>query len=628
MTIWTGEIKELEILYNSFKGNLPELEKELEQLIRTQDANVVMLYSRRCLEVIITDLCENELKRPRKTEPLKGIIDKLKSEDKVPSHIITSMDHLNSLSSYGTHPKDFDTRQVKPVLNNLAIIIEWHLKHKSIKADKTTEGKVFDSNINTVDKDYFISDSLINPEKSIIVLPFENISSDPDQEYFSDGLTEEIITDLSHIHDLIVISRSSAMTFKGTKKKIGEIAKEVNVHYVLEGSVRKAGNNLRITAQLIDGINDSHIWADKYSGTLDDIFDIQEKVSQSITNALKIKLSSEEKKKIEERPVDNVLAYDFYLKARQGFWAWDQGALNRSSQLLENGLKIAGENEFIYAGLGFVNWQMFNYGSVPEYSLLEKTKEYANKIFKIDNNSPLGFRLLGFVSMFKESLQMAAVYFKKVLDVTPNDSEVLVFYAMCLLYSGKIEEARIIINRLLKIDPLTWLNHLAFSFLFIMEGDYSRALEQTEKMYLIESDNPYIKYIYAYHLGYVKNYKKSYKLFDEIGTEGKVSFLSSLSNFVKYAFQNEKEKALIAVSPELKKKSENDFELAWQMAECYAMINEKQLSLDCIENAVNRGVINYPFYAEKNPYLNSIRGEERFNKIMDRVKREWENFEI
>ena len=102
------------------------------------------------------------------------------------------------------------------------------------------------------------------------------MSPDPDQEYFSDGLTEEIITDLSQIHDLLVISRSSAMTFKGTKKKIKEIAKEVNVQHVLEGSVRKAGNNLRITAQLIDAKTDAHLWTKKYSGTLDDIFDIQE----------------------------------------------------------------------------------------------------------------------------------------------------------------------------------------------------------------------------------------------------------------------------------------------------------------------------------------------------------------
>ena len=145
-----------------------------------------------------------------------------------------------------------------------------------------------------------IEDKPLIKEKSIIVLPFENISPDPDQEYFSDGLTEEIITDLSHIQDLLVISRSSAMTFKGTKKTIPEIAQAVNVRYVLEGSVRKAGNNLRITAQLIDAITDAHLWAEKYTGTLDDVFDIQEKVSRSIADALKLKLSPEENKKITE----------------------------------------------------------------------------------------------------------------------------------------------------------------------------------------------------------------------------------------------------------------------------------------------------------------------------------------
>jgi uncharacterized protein (TIGR02145 family) len=133
MAFWEGEIKELGSLYDSFKGYLPDIVKELEQLIKTEDPNVVMLYSRRCLEVIVTDLCETELKRPRKTEPLKGIIDKLNSEEKVPSHIITSMISLNSMANYGAHPKDFDPEQVKPVLNNLAIIIRWYLKYKDFK---------------------------------------------------------------------------------------------------------------------------------------------------------------------------------------------------------------------------------------------------------------------------------------------------------------------------------------------------------------------------------------------------------------------------------------------------------------------------------------------------------------
>ena len=150
------------------------------------------------------------------------------------------------------------------------------------------------------------------------------MSPDPDQEYFSDGLTEEIITDLSHINDLLVISRSSAMTFKGTKNTIKEIAGKVNVRYVLEGSVRKAGNNLRITAQLIDSLTDTHLWAEKYAGTLDDIFDVQEKVSRAITDALKIKLRPEDEEKLHERSIDNAFAYDRYLRAYAEILSWSR----------------------------------------------------------------------------------------------------------------------------------------------------------------------------------------------------------------------------------------------------------------------------------------------------------------
>jgi dienelactone hydrolase len=147
MQIWSLEIKEIETLLDAIKGRSPELEKELEQLVRTEDANVVLLYSRRCLEVIITDLCECELKRPRKTEPLKGIIDRLNKEEKVPANIITSMDHLNSMSAFGTHPKDFDPEQVRPALINLETVLKWYLRYKNIEihpvAETKKEGKAF-----------------------------------------------------------------------------------------------------------------------------------------------------------------------------------------------------------------------------------------------------------------------------------------------------------------------------------------------------------------------------------------------------------------------------------------------------------------------------------------------------
>ena len=128
MSIWSNEIKELESLHNSFHGLYPKLDKELEKLIKADDENMVLVYCRRCLEVIITDLSERELIRPRGTEPLKGIIDKLNKEKKVPDNIIVSMQNLNSLSTFGSHPKDFDPRQVKPVLLDLTTVLEWYLK--------------------------------------------------------------------------------------------------------------------------------------------------------------------------------------------------------------------------------------------------------------------------------------------------------------------------------------------------------------------------------------------------------------------------------------------------------------------------------------------------------------------
>ena len=142
MIIWSSEIKELRKLHESFREQLPVLEKELYQLFRSEDPNVLMLYSRRCLEVIITDLCENELRRSRKTEPLQGIIDKLNKEEMVPSNIIASMHGLNNLSTFGTHPKDFDPAQVKPVLINLGIIIRWYLGYIDDRPYRLKEGNV------------------------------------------------------------------------------------------------------------------------------------------------------------------------------------------------------------------------------------------------------------------------------------------------------------------------------------------------------------------------------------------------------------------------------------------------------------------------------------------------------
>jgi TolB-like protein len=187
------------------------------------------------------------------------------------------------------------------------------------------------------------ADAAVSNRRSIVVLPFANLSSDPENEYFSDGLTEEIIADLSKVKALRVISRTSAMQLKGAKKDVRTIGRDLDVRYILEGGVRKAGNSLRITAQLIDAQTDAHVWSEKYRGTLDDVFEVQERVSREIVRALDVTLTSNEDRLLAERPIANARAFELYLQARQEIRRIREDALERASGLLSQAVAIEGE---------------------------------------------------------------------------------------------------------------------------------------------------------------------------------------------------------------------------------------------------------------------------------------------
>ena len=619
MSIWSAEIKELENLYESLKGQLPELEKELGKLIKADDENMILLYSRRCLEVIITDLCECELKRPRKSEPLKGIIDKLHKEEKVPSHIITSMHGLNELSTYGAHPKDFDPEQVKPVLNNLDIIIKWYLKYKDLQV----------TGIPKLKEEKYESKHLIAPtiKNSIIVLPFENISPDPDQEYFSDGLTEEIITDLSNIHDLLVISRSSAMTFKGTKKKIGEIVKEVNVHYVLEGSVRKAGNNLRIAAQLIDGINDSHIWAEKYNGILDDIFDIQEKVSRSIVDALKLKLSPEEKQKILARPIDNFQVYDLHIKAQKAITESTDEGLKRALQYINKGLEIIGENEILYCDLGQVYMHFIEIGIDKSENTFKKAEECTEKIFSLNPNSANGYYLKGHLNRWRGNIKESIKDLRQALSIDPNHFNSTFYLSFIYSFSGKAGAARPIVQRLVKIDPLNTWSYFVAGVVEILDGQFNQSVGLLRKGYKLEPI-PFLKWWIAKGLAYNNELKEACELLNSVSIEAPGTHWAQMALFFMHAILGEKSKALEVITDELINMMKDDELYTLWTAESYALIGQNEESIEWIEKGLHSHFINYPFLSEIDPLLENIRGEERFKKLMERVKYEWENFEV
>jgi serine/threonine protein kinase/Tfp pilus assembly protein PilF len=469
---------------------------------------------------------------------------------------------------------------------------------------------------------------LPKPEKSIVVLPFEDISPGRDNEYFSDGLTEEIITDLSQVQELLVISRSSAMTFKGTKKKIKEIARDVNVQYVLEGSVRKAGNNLRITAQLIDATNDAHLWAEKYSGTLDDVFDIQEKVSRSIVNALKLKLSPEEKRKIAERPIDDVQAYEFHLRALYEMFRGTEEGLERALQLINNGLRIVGDNEILLGDMGAVYFGYFNWAIKKEESYLKKAEEYMEKVFAINPDSIYGHVLKGCIHTRRGNAQEAVREFKRALVLDPNNTLISMSLAWIYAHSGKPLNSRAMINEVLEIDPLTPLNYMTAGTIEMLEGKFDIAIKPLYKAHQIEQTNPIFRYWYAKNLAYKHNYEEASNLFDLIAKDSPGTIWAWLSLFSKYALQKKKSKALQSVTEEFKSLAQKDEILPILMAESFALIDEKEEAFSWLEQGVNWGFIHYPFLSEHDPFLENIRGEERFKKLMERVKYEWEHFEV
>ena len=466
-------------------------------------------------------------------------------------------------------------------------------------------------------------------EKSIIVLPFENMSPDPEQEYFSDGLTEEIITDLSQIHDLLVISRSSAMTFKGTKKTIPEIAQAVKVRYVLEGSVRKANNNLRITAQLIDSRNDTHLWSEKYNGLLDDVFEIQEKVSRSIVDALKLKLSPEENKKIAEYRVDNLKVYECYLRARQDLWKYTEDSLTRAEQNLKNGLNLLGEHELLYAGLGQVYFQFYDSAIRQEEEYLNKLKDCIVKIFEYNPNSANGFQLSGLLKMKKENALKAYRDFKRAFELNPSDSETMLWLCYILSFHlGRNTLAAPLVKKVFEIDPLNPVTNSFAAIYYYMEGNFEKALENFKIWYEMAPDSVLAAWYYIMFMGWNHDYQGAYDFIDHFCQKNPETFFVKIFLLFKYCLQKDKEKALPLFTQEIKEVGWNDFGLPWFIANYYAMIEENDESLKWLERAVECGLINYPLLSEIDPIIGNIRGEERFKKLMKRVKYEWENFEL
>ena len=481
MSIWSAEIIELERLNTSLTSRIPLLEKEMGLLLKTEDENVAMLYSRRCLEVIVTDLCETELKRPRKTEPLKGIIDKLNKEEKVPSYIITSMHGLNSLSTYGAHPKDFDPDQVKPALNNLAIVMKWYLTYKGVEIP----GKQLSDEEETVIGVRKSKSDTAKYEKSIAVLPFINDSPDQENTYFINGVMEEILNNLQRIKNLRVISRTSTEQYRGQSKPISEIAEELGVNYIVEGSGQKYGNTFRLRAQLIMASKETHLWGESFQSEINDvkdIFNIQIKIAESIAAELKAVISPEERKLIEKIPAADLDVYEEYMKARSYWFDFTKESLFKAVEYLNSAIEKNPDWGPLYSGLAEIwiwiqqaGWEQPSVAGPIIFQSLNKALELDPDLAEVHYQCAVSAQLVEWDWGKSEK------EFLKALAINPNHSLSRLMYAQLLLILNRPDESRAQRELAISLDPLNPVTKLLYMGTLVQAGECKASLSLLEE---------------------------------------------------------------------------------------------------------------------------------------------------
>jgi serine/threonine protein kinase len=459
--------------------------------------------------------------------------------------------------------------------------------------------------------------SLTQGKPSIAVLPFKDMSPQKDQEYFCDGLTGEIIFDLSQVSDLLVRSRRSAMTYKGTNKSIREIGKELNVQYALEGSIQKAGNNLSITAELIDTKNDAYIWAEKYSGTLDDYFDIQEKVSQEIFNTLKLQLSPKESSAIAKRSITNIHAYDCYLRARSAMLLQTEEGHEDAIRHLESGLSITGENALLYAGLAYAYFWPGN---------ISQAEFYAGKALELDPDLALAHMALGSIYCWlKFDVHKGLRSFKKAAEIDPSDWDTQFHLAIFYISAGQMSLAMKCANRLVELDPTDPFSLGMVSYIHTLEGRIKLGLETIQQAGL-DLNNAWHCVWMAWTLTMAKQHQDALAILEPINTRTDNEGMTILCKLLYSALKEDHRRCDQLLTPDFVSWLESAS--CWWVADFLALAGNKERSFELFELAVERGFFNYPFLKDHDPFVENIRSDPRFKKLLERVKHEWENFEI
>lgn len=386
------------------------------------------------------------------------------------------------------------------------------------------------------------------PTASIAILPFTNMSGDPEQEYFSDGISEDIITDLSKIGGLTVIARNSSFIYKGRAVDVRTIGRELGVQSVLEGSIRRAGQRVRITAQLIDATSGGHLWADRYDRDLTDIFEVQDDVTHRIVDALKVTLSPAEKAQRADGENIHVEAYEATLRGREILLGptKNRDTFEQAKKLFLRAIELDPDFAKAYAALGFA--YMFDYqnrwSDDPDKSLT-RAKDYAELAVEKDPKEALAHAIAAVAATFRRDLDRAQTEIDLALSLNPNMAMAYNIQGGIRMYVGRPEEAIPLIERAMRLDPATNSQFLHFlGMANLLAGKYETAAAALRQRILLTPNTDFSRSLLASALGHLGELDEARRIWQELkDINPKYSFAEHLG---RLPFRNDADAQRIA----------------------------------------------------------------------------------
>jgi TolB-like protein/Tfp pilus assembly protein PilF len=455
------------------------------------------------------------------------------------------------------------------------------------------------------------------PNKSIAVLPFDNLSRDPDNAYFCEGVQDEILTRLAKVADLKVISRTSTQHFKSAPENLPAIAKQLGVMHILEGSVQKANDQVRVNVQLINAMTDAHLWADTFDRKLTDIFAVESEIAKTIAETLQAKITGSEKSSIAKAPTANPEAYELYLKGRF-FWNKRSGVdLRKAIEFFNQAIAKDPNYALAYAGLADSYLLLPNYGGAPTADVIPPARAAVAKALELDDSLAEAHASLGLLDTLDLRLERAITHMERAVQLKPNYATGYHWLGLGHLSLGHFDQAIADGKRAAELDPLSVIINADLAWTYASAHRFDEAETQARKT--LEIDPRF--FLAHYYLGGIRQAKgqlteaiaEYQQAFDLNGDFYSLAALGQA--YARVGNKVEAQKILARLNEEAK--SRHVAAYAWALL--YLGLGDKNRALDELETAYQRGDTNYLFILKVDPLFDDLRGQPRFEALVQKV---------